>query len=145
MRISKLLCTFGIASALIFGGQTTAMAQPSDSVTEDDIRLIALVTMAEAEGEPEEGQRLVIDTILNRMDSDKFPNTASGVIYQRGQFSCMWDGRVEECYVQDALCDMVEEELANRTDGNVIFFRTRRYSDYGTPLFKLGSHYFSGC
>ena len=33
--------------------------------SEEDIELIALVTMAEAEGEPEEGKRLVIDTILN--------------------------------------------------------------------------------
>ena len=33
----------------------------------EDIELIAIVTMAEAEGECEEGKRLVIDTILNRV------------------------------------------------------------------------------
>ena len=38
----------------------------------EDIELIALVTMAEAEGECEEGKRLVIDTILNRVDSVYF-------------------------------------------------------------------------
>ena len=37
-------------------------------LSEEDISLIALVTMAEAEGECEKGKRLVIDTILNRMD-----------------------------------------------------------------------------
>ena len=31
----------------------------------EDVELIALVTMAEAEGECEEGKRLVIDTVLN--------------------------------------------------------------------------------
>ena len=40
----------------------------------EDIELIALVTMAEAEGECEEGKRLVIDTILNRVDSVYFPD-----------------------------------------------------------------------
>lgn len=44
-------------------------------ISNDDIELVALVTMAEAEGECEEGKRLVIDTILNRVDSASFPNT----------------------------------------------------------------------
>ena len=39
---------------------------------QEDIELIALVTMAEAEGECKEGKRLVIDTILNRVDSVYF-------------------------------------------------------------------------
>lgn len=52
----------------------------------EDISLIALVTMAEAEGECEEGKRLVIDTILNRVDSEHFPNSVYDVIYQRNQF-----------------------------------------------------------
>lgn len=38
------------------------------TLTQEEIDLIALCVMAEAEGEPEEGQRLVIDTILNRVD-----------------------------------------------------------------------------
>ena len=53
----------------------------------EDIELIALVTMAEAEGECEEGKRLVIDTpILNRVDSVYFPDTVYGVVYQANQF-----------------------------------------------------------
>ena len=47
----------------------------------EEIELIALVTMAEAEGEPEEGKRLVIDTILNRVDFGEFPSTVTEVIY----------------------------------------------------------------
>ena len=41
-------------------------------MSREDVELIALVTMAEAEGECEEGKRLVIDTILNRVDSGTF-------------------------------------------------------------------------
>lgn len=68
---------------------------------QEDIELIALVTMAEAEGECEEGKRLVIDTILNRVDSVYFPDTVHGVIYQANQFSSMRNGRVDKCFVDD--------------------------------------------
>ena len=113
-------------------------------ISEEEIELLALLTMAEAEGEPEEGQRLVIDTVLNRVDCDKeFPDTISEVIYQKNQFSSMWNGRVDRCCVQEELVELVREELKDRTNFDVIFFRTGRYSQYGTPLFQVGNHYFS--
>lgn len=109
----------------------------------EDVELIALVTMAEAEGECEQGKRLVIDTILNRMDSPYFPDTAHDVIYQRGQFSSMWNGRVKKCYVRDDICQLVREEYASRINDQVVFFTARRYGKYGTPLFRVEHHYFS--
>lgn len=116
---------------------------PSYDISQDDIELIALVTMAEAEGEPEEGQRLVIDTILNRKDSEYFPDTVYDVIYQKNQFTCMWNGRIEQCEVRDEIVQLIEEELVSRTNSDVVFFRTGRYSSYGEPLFQVGNHYFS--
>lgn len=116
---------------------------PEEKTYSEEVQRIALVTMAEAEGESEEGKRLVIDTILNRQDSDHFPDTASGVIYQKNQFSSMWNGRVDRCEVQEDICELVEEELLNRTNSEVIFFNADRYSKYGTPLFHVGNHYFS--
>lgn len=112
-------------------------------ISNDDIELIALVTMAEAEGECEEGKRLVIDTILNRVDSDSFPNTVYEVVYQPSQFSSMWNGRVDRCYVDDYIYQLVEEELRNRYNYEVIFFTADRYGNYGTPMFSIGNHYFS--
>ena len=117
--------------------------EPEFALTRDEINLIALVTMAEAEGEPELGQRLVIDTILNRVDSVYFPDTVHGVIYQENQFTCMWNGRTDQCYVKDELVALVEEELQSRTNSEVVFFRTKHYSSYGTPMFQVGHHYFS--
>lgn len=111
--------------------------------SKEDIELLALVTMAEAEGESEEGKRLVIDTVLNRVDHGRFPDTISDVIYQKGQFSSMWNGRSNRCYVSDDICKLVEEELESRTNTDVIFFHAGRYSDYGSPLFQVGNHYFS--
>lgn len=114
-----------------------------DILSQEEIELIALVTMAEAEAEPVEGQRLVIDTILNRVDSPYFPNTVYDVVYQPHQFTSMTNGRVDRCYIREDLVALVREELDNRYNSEVVFFRTTRYSDYGTPMFQVGDHYFS--
>lgn len=115
------------------------------SLSQEEIELIALVTMAEAEGESEYGQRLVIDSILNRVDhpAKYIPDTVTEVIYQPHQFTSMWNGRVDRCYVKPELVELVKEELVSRTDYDVIFFRTSHYSEYGTPMFQEGAHFFS--
>lgn len=113
------------------------------TITDQEIELIALVTMAEAEGESEEGKRLVIDTVLNRVDHERFPDTIEEVIYQPSQFSSMWNGRVDRCYVDEAICELVREEIENRTNSEVMFFTAGRYSKYGEPMFIEGNHYFS--
>ena len=115
----------------------------SADITDNDIELLALVTMAEAEGECEEGKRMVIDTILNRVDSDNFPNTVYEVVYQPSQFSSMWNGRVSRCYIDDYICQLVIEELCNRMNYETIFFTADKYGNYGTPMFQIGNHYFS--
>lgn len=112
-------------------------------ISDDELELLALVTMAEAEDESELGKRLVIDTVLNRVDSSHFPNTITDVIYQKHQFTSMWNGRYKKTYVDDYVRNLVLEELKDRTNSDVIFFRMDRYSDYGTPLFKEDGHYFS--
>lgn len=101
----------------------------------EEIELIALVTMAEAEGEPEEGKRLVIDTILNRVDFGEFPSTVTEVIYQPEQFSSMWNGRIDECYVMEEICQLVEEELKYRLNNEVMFFTAGGYGKFGVPMF----------
>ena len=113
------------------------------AMPEEDVELIALVTMAEAEGECEEGKRLVIDTILNRVDSEHFPNTVYDVVYQPSQFSSMWNGRVDRCEVREDICQLVWEELDSRTNCEVIFFTAGEYSAYGVPMFQVENHYFS--
>lgn len=115
------------------------------AMSEEDINLLALVTMAEAEGESEYGKRLVIDTILNRVDHEDpyWPDTVSGVIYQKGQFEAMWNGRVDRCYVDEDIVQLVKEELKNRTNTKVVYFMAGEYSRYGTPEFREGNHYFS--
>lgn len=114
-----------------------------EMLSNKDIELIALVTMAEAEGECEKGKRLVIDAILNRVDSEYFPNTVYEVIYQPNQFSSMWNGRVDRCEVQEDICQLVKGELKERLNYEVMFFTAGDYGKYGKPMFPVENHYFS--
>ena len=109
----------------------------------EEIDLIALVTMGEAEGEPEEGKRLVIDVILNRVESPRFDNTVHGVIYAKNAFECMWNGRIDRCYVRDDIRRLVLEEIQSRTHSNIHYFRMNHYHNFGVPVMQVGNHYFS--
>ena len=133
---------FAVEPSIVTEPETEVEVE-SDILSQEEIELIALVTMAEAEGEPEHGQRLVISTILNRVDHASFPDTVHGVIYQKNAFSSMWDGRANRCYVREDFVELVRDELENRTDANPIYFRTGHYSKYGNPLYQVGDHYFS--
>lgn len=117
--------------------------EPTKTLSKEEKELMALVTMAEAEGESEEGKRLVIDVILNRMDSEHFPDTVSDVIYQTRQFSSIWNGRIDRCEVREDIYRLVEEEIAERTNDEVVFFSGGEYSSFGEPMFQVGKHYFS--
>lgn len=123
--------------------ETLSISYEWEWLSEEEIELIALVTMAEAEGECEEGKRLVIDTILNRVRSEHWPDTVSEVIWQSGQFSVMWNGRIDRCYVSDDICRLVREEMYIPLNSDVVYFAAGGYSAYGTPMFQVGNHYFS--
>ena len=133
--------TIDIVEPIIEAEET--VDEPIISVSNEDVELLALVTMAEAEGESEEGKRMVIDTILNRVDSERFDNTISEVIYAPNQFTSMRNGRVDRCYVADDIYQLVIEELTNRTNYDVLYFTAYQYGAYGTPMFQIGNHYFS--
>lgn len=118
-------------------------SQEELSYSDEEIDLVSLITMAEAESESDKGKRLVIDTILNRVDSEYFPDTIEDVVYQKNQYSCVLSGRLDRCYVQEDIRRLVIEEMIDRTDSEVIFFRLDDYPIYGSPMFIEGNHYFS--
>lgn len=61
-----------------------------------DFELLARTISAEARGESYLGQVAVGAVILNRIEHPSFPDTLSGVIYQKGAFSCLNDGQFYE-------------------------------------------------
>ena len=114
-----------------------------DYITMDDAVLIAKLVLAEAEGEPEMGKRLVIDTVLNRLDSSDFPNTVYDVVYQPYHYDPVWDGRIDLFSELDDTFKLVVDEIQHRTNSEVLYFRTDKFHEFGTPMEQVGNHYFS--
>ena len=62
---------------------------------ESELSLLARLVSGEARGEPYVGQVAVAAVVLNRVRSDEFPDTISGVIFQPGAFDAVWDGQFD--------------------------------------------------
>ncbi len=93
--------------------------------TEDDLYLMAAIIDAEAGGEPYEGMIAVGSVVMNRIFSSKFPNTLSGVIYQKNQFEPVSSGRLQMILNRgpSAECFSAAREVLNgRRNTNRLFF-----------------------
>ncbi|MCH5314625.1 MAG: spore cortex-lytic enzyme [Eubacterium sp.] len=87
----------GITADGICGNQTLlylglgGSTSNSTNYTSSDVQLLAKVISAEARGESYEGQVAVGAVVLNRVRHPSFPDSISGVVYQKGAFSCVND------------------------------------------------------
>lgn len=112
-----------------------------------DAYLLTKIAMAEAEGEDTKGKALVMQVVLNRVQDPSFPGTVEGVIFQKGQFAPIWDGRYEqvepdeECYRALQLVEKGWDESQGAT-----YFESKSNSNWHstrlTFLFQHGNHYF---
>ena len=64
------------------------------SYSDSDVMLLARLIYGEARGESYVGQVAVGAVVMNRIKSPSFPNTMSGVIYQRYAFTAVDDGQI---------------------------------------------------
>ena len=85
-------------------GSTAKSSQSvAASATSSDHRLLSKLVHAEARGESYKGKVAVAAVVLNRVKSASFPNTISGVIYQKTAFSCVSDGSINNTPGDDSV------------------------------------------
>ena len=121
----------------------TASVSTEELVITEDKHLLASVMLAEARGESELGQRLVVDCILNRLDSGYYGDTIEEVVMAKNQFESVSNGSYKEMEVKASDIEIVLEEIDERTDVEIMHFRTKQYHTFGTPMYVVGNHYFS--
>lgn len=87
-----------------------------------DFELLARIISAEARGESYLGQVAVGAVVLNRIEHPSFPDTLSGVVYQKGAFSCLDDGQFYEP-IEDS-CYSAARDAINGLDpsGGAIYY-----------------------
>jgi len=99
-------------------GQRLSLPEP---ITASERTLLAQLVFAEAQGEPYAGKVAVATVVLNRVDSDLFPNTIREVIYERSNgyyaFSPVQNGKINN---NPTIIDyrVVDEAVAYRGKGS---------------------------
>ena len=76
------------------GKSPSSSGSGSSNYTSSDLYLMAKAIYAEGRGESYTGQVAIGAVIMNRVKSPSFPNSISGVIYQKGAFTAVADGQI---------------------------------------------------
>ncbi|GAB1773006.1 cell wall hydrolase [Priestia megaterium] len=119
-----------------------------NSISESDKELLARLVQAEAKGEPYAGKVAVATVVLNRVDSDSFPNSIHDVIYQGTQFTPVQNGEINKAADAEAK-KAVNEALAFRGQGkgSLFFFNPDKTSDQWLRqkqvTITIGNHVFA--
>lgn len=126
------------------GGSSTASAGGFSS---SDVYLLAKVIAAEARGESYTGQVAVGAVVLNRVDSSSFPDTVSGVVYQKGAFSAVTDSNWS--VAPDATSRKAAQDAINGWDpsGGALYYynpskTSNRWIRTRPVITTIGSHIF---
>ena len=116
-----------------------------DSFDEYEVDLICRIAVRECIDQPIDGQRAVIEVILNRMISPAWPNTLEGVLSQKTQFET-WP--IRHLAKQKDIDAMKETLELVRTEKDLIlphtdyvYFSTKRQS-YAKNYVKIEGHNF---
>lgn len=116
----------------------------------DMVDLLARLINGEARGEPYKGQVAVGAVVMNRVKSSEFPDTISGVIYQKGQFSCVTDGQFNKAIDEDSTVYKAAREAVNGADptNGCLFFYNPKTSKskwiFSRPtVITIGKHRFA--
>jgi len=127
------------------------------TVTEEEVKMLERITQAEAGGEDEIGKILVVNVILNRAASDKFPDTIKQVIFQKNddgdyQFSPVKSGKYWKVKVTKETKEAVRKALKGEDySRGALYFMARKYAKSQNAkwfdeklelLFKHGAHEF---
>lgn len=132
---------------LLYLGLGGGTSSNSTSYSNSDVELLAKVISAEARGESYEGQVAVGAVILNRVKHPSFPDSISGVIYQKGAFSCVNDSNWYAA-VSDSSKRAATDALNgwDPSGGAIYYYNAKKTNDsfmHSRPIVKvIGDHRF---
>ncbi|MFR5876669.1 MAG: spore cortex-lytic enzyme [Eubacterium sp.] len=129
------------------GGGSSSSSGNNTTYSNEDVELLAKVISAEARGESYEGQVAVGAVILNRISHPSFPDSLSGVIYQKDAFSCVNDSNWYQPVAESS--KRAARDALNGWDptgGAIYYFNPSKTSDSfmhsRTVIKVIGSHKF---
>lgn len=128
------------------GGLGSSVSTPNTPISYDasDLAMLAAIIECEAGNQPYEGKLAVGSVVINRVNSPRFANSISGVLYAPGQFTPVASGRFTIVLARGASASCVQaaqEVLNGNITINALYFHMYRsgIDTYGTII---GDHIF---
>lgn len=139
-----------------------------ENISKQDLHCLVLNTYHEARGESEAGQIAVMQVVLNRVQSDKFPTTICDVVtqgptrvnhkgnviplYDKCQFKWFCDGRKDDIFdnekyykIQRLALEVVQNNTIDITNRS-LYYHSTRSSPYWKKIFhktvQIDNHIF---
>lgn len=117
---------------------------PATVTSASNVQLLAAIIECEAGGESYEGKIAVGNVVMNRVASNRYPNTIADVLYQRSQFTPVTSGRFVLVLSRGAngTCTQAAQDVLNgsRVVGSDIYHFCR-VNGYTTGI-TIGNHVF---
>lgn len=113
-------------------------------ISQKDFELLCRTTFCEAGNQDFETQKMVCLTILNRLKSNKFPDTIHDVVYSENAYEVTtwsdFESREWTEQVESAVLSALEE---NNHPEDMFYFRTEHFHTFGESYTKSDDLYFS--
>lgn len=129
------------------GACTIEYAGTEISVAERDFKILCRIVEAEASIEDTLGKQLVANVVLNRVVSNRFPNSIEGVVFDGDAFTSTLNGRYSSVEVEQSTIDAVLDVLngADESQGAVYFLnkktaRSKYVKMFDTEMIHLFHH-----
>lgn len=129
------------------GTPVTVTKREPREVTDEEYNILLHIAAAEAGGCDIYGRILVVNVILNRVDTKGFPNTIEEVVFQKNQFSPATKGTLWSVNVTEKTKEAVDRALAGEdySCGALFFAARKRLSEstmsrFDTKYEKLFEH-----
>lgn len=131
-----------------FGLEQTGGVGPKTSKLIQEIETMAHVVYGESRGESYQGQVAVAAVILNRVDSNDFPDSVHDVVFQRNAFTAVNDGQYN-LQPNDTAYHAVKDAMLgwDPSYGSVYYFNPKLAIDQWiftrTVTKQIGNHHFA--
>ncbi len=156
MRSEQRILTYDVMEKKYVEVEETTDASQVLAFSEEDYNNLLRIVEAEAGGEDEKGKILVANVVLNRVKDEDFPDSITGVIFQKEngvtQFSPVSNGRFWKVSVSEETVEAVNKALEGEDySQGALYFAARKYADSDNMrwfdeslefLFEHGGHEF---
>lgn len=148
-KLVALVAVLGLLAGLTPNWGWAATTKSGETVSKDNLTLLARLVTGEAQGEPYTGMVAVAAVILNRVDHRSFPKSVAAVVFQPGAFESVGNGLIWSRPIDPKARKAARDALNgyDPTNGAVFFFnpaKTRNRFMWSLPqTLRIGKHVFS--